>query len=102
MRVIESIKDLKVIIGSQKKAGKSIGLVPTMGYLHEGHISLVKMSRCNNDFTIVSIFVNPTQFGPNEDFLKYPRDPEGDTRKAQEAGVDVVLCLQALNVSRRL
>lgn len=90
MRVIEKIKDLKAIIRSQKSSGKTIGLVPTMGYLHDGHLSLVKASRDENDFTIMSIFVNPTQFGPNEDFDSYPRDMERDTKLAEAAGVDVI------------
>ena len=90
MRVIEKIKDLKAVIRSQKSSGKTIGLVPTMGYLHDGHLSLVKASRDENDFTIMSIFVNPTQFGPNEDFDSYPRDMERDTKLAEAAGVDVI------------
>ena len=90
MRVIEKIKDLKAIIRSQKSSGKTIGLVTTMGYLHDGHLSLVKASRDENDFTIMSIFVNPTQFGPNEDFDSYPRDMERDTKLAEAAGVDVI------------
>lgn len=90
MTVLDRISDLKELVKSQKKAGKSIGFVPTMGYLHDGHVSLVKMSACNNDFTIVSIYVNPTQFGPNEDYSRYPRDMAGDIKKASEAGADVV------------
>ena len=90
MRVIEHISDLKAIVRIQKKTGKSIGLVPTMGYLHDGHISLVNMSKSENDFTIMSIFVNPAQFGVNEDFDKYPRDMEGDSQKAVLAGVDII------------
>jgi len=90
MRVIETISDLKAIIRTQKNLGRVIGLVPTMGYLHEGHLSLVNMSRQNNDYTVMSIFVNPTQFGPNEDFDRYPRDLERDLKLAEAAGVDVV------------
>jgi len=90
MRVIENIKDLKAIVRSQKQSGKTIGFVPTMGYLHEGHISLAKKSVSENDFTIMSIFVNPTQFGPKEDFSEYPRNMEKDTVMAENAGVDVV------------
>ncbi|OPZ88159.1 MAG: Pantothenate synthetase [Firmicutes bacterium ADurb.Bin419] len=90
MRLVEKISDLKAIIRSNKKMGKTIGFVPTMGYLHEGHLSLVKTSVHDNDFTVMCIFVNPTQFGPNEDFEKYPRDRERDLRLAESAGVDVV------------
>lgn len=90
MRVIETIDELKALVRSQKSMGKTIGFVPTMGYLHEGHISLMRMSVQHNDFTIMSIFVNPTQFGPNEDFERYPRDMEKDTNLAKSAGVDVI------------
>ena len=90
MRIIEKISELKSIVGSLRREGKTIGFVPTMGYLHQGHISLVKASRQANDITIVSIFVNPTQFGPNEDFEKYPRDIDSDSKKAEEAGVDII------------
>ena len=90
MRVIDNISGLKAIIRAQKKAGKSIGFVPTMGFLHEGHMSLVRASVENNDFTVMSIFVNPTQFGENEDFDKYPRDIKGDSAKAESCGVDVL------------
>lgn len=90
MRVIEKISDLKAIIRSQKSSGKTIGFIPTMGFLHQGHMSLVKASKDDNDFTIMSIFVNPTQFGPNEDFDKYPRDMARDTKLAEAAGVDVI------------
>ena len=70
--------------------GKSIGLVPTMGALHKGHISLVEMSAKNNDVTIVSIFVNPTQFGANEDFAKYPRRLQTDAKLCAEAGANII------------
>ncbi|WP_010243199.1 pantoate--beta-alanine ligase [Acetivibrio cellulolyticus] len=90
MRVIETINDLKAVNRSNKSLGKTVGFVPTMGYLHEGHLSLVRRSVHDNDFTVMSIFVNPTQFGPNEDFEKYPRDMERDLRLAESAGVDVV------------
>jgi pantoate--beta-alanine ligase len=71
-------------------AGKSIGFVPTMGFLHEGHISLMRRARAENDFLVVSIFVNPTQFGRNEDFGAYPRDPESDSAKCAEVGTDAL------------
>lgn len=90
MRVIDNINGLKAIIRAQKAAGSTIGFVPTMGYLHEGHLSLARASVAENDFTVLSIFVNPKQFGVNEDFDKYPRDFEGDTAKAESCGVDVI------------
>jgi pantoate--beta-alanine ligase len=90
MRVVETVSGLKAIIRAQKTAGKTIGFVPTMGYLHEGHMSLVRASVAENDFTVMSIFVNPTQFGVNEDFDKYPRDMKGDSEKAEKNGVDVL------------
>lgn len=95
MRVIEYINDLKAVVRSKKREGKTIGFVPTMGYLHEGHISLANMSVSENDFTIMSIFVNPTQFGPKEDFAKYPRSMEKDTVMAENAGVDVIFAPSA-------
>jgi pantoate--beta-alanine ligase len=98
MRVIERINDLKAVVRSKKREGKTIGFVPTMGYLHEGHISLVNMSVSENDFTIMSIFVNPTQFGPKEDYAKYPRSMEKDTVMAENAGVDVVFSPAALEM----
>lgn len=73
-----------------RKTGKSIGCVPTMGYLHEGHLSLIRRSIEMNDVTVVTIFVNPTQFGPNEDLDKYPRDPESDSAMCDELGVDAI------------
>jgi pantoate--beta-alanine ligase len=90
MRLIDSINDIKAVIKAQKSMGKTIGLVPTMGYLHEGHMSLVSMSVQHNDFTVLSVFVNPVQFGPNEDFERYPRDIDRDIKMAEAAGVDVV------------
>ena len=90
MRVIEAISEIKALINSNRSLGKTIGFVPTMGYLHEGHLSLAKRSVHDNDFTVISIFVNPTQFGPNEDFEKYPRDMERDLQLAESAGVDVI------------
>lgn len=90
MKIIKTIHEIKEEIKKHNLKGKTVGFVPTMGYLHEGHISLVNASKKQNDITVMSIFVNPTQFGPNEDFEKYPRDTERDIKKAEEAGVDIV------------
>jgi len=74
----------------QKKRGKRIGFVPTMGALHEGHLSLIRLAKKHSDFVIVSIFVNPTQFGPKEDFKKYPRNLKKDAALCQTAGADLI------------
>lgn len=87
---VELINTLKENIQLAKSLGKTIGFVPTMGYLHEGHMSLVKHAREENDFVVMSIFVNPAQFGPNEDLDQYPRDIERDFKLAKEAGVDLL------------
>ncbi|MGM9987488.1 MAG: pantoate--beta-alanine ligase [Bacillaceae bacterium] len=88
MNVIRTIKEMQAINLQHKKAGKSIGFVPTMGFLHEGHLTLLKKARMENDIVVLSIFVNPLQFGPNEDFDAYPRDIERDEALAKQAGVD--------------
>ncbi len=90
MKTFRDIKKTTQYIKALKKKGKTIGLVPTMGYLHEGHLSLIRRSRKDNDISVISIFVNPTQFGPGEDFKKYPRNFKRDERLAQEAGVDII------------
>ena len=88
--LVKTIKDMKSIVKKLKEKGKSIGFVPTMGYLHEGHISLIRCSKKDNDVTVVSIFVNPIQFGENEDLDRYPRDIERDLQICRDEGVDFV------------
>jgi len=90
MQIITTISEMQSLADSLRKQGHAIGFVPTMGFLHEGHLSLMREARRKCDHVIASIFVNPTQFGPAEDFERYPRDEEGDTRKCRSAGVDVL------------
>ncbi|WAM33259.1 pantoate--beta-alanine ligase [Caldicellulosiruptor morganii] len=90
MDVIRTIQEMKNVVKNLKNQGKTIGFVPTMGYLHEGHLSLVRRSKSENDITIMSIFVNPIQFGPNEDYDRYPRDFERDRSLAEKEGVDYI------------
>lgn len=90
MKVTTSISETREQIRAWKKEGCTIGLVPTMGYLHEGHASLIKKCRLENDKVVVSVFVNPTQFGPNEDFEDYPRDFEKDSALCESIGADLI------------
>ncbi|ETI66624.1 pantoate--beta-alanine ligase [Neobacillus vireti] len=88
MKVITTIKEINEEIVKQKGLGKSIGFVPTMGFLHEGHLTLIKKARLENDIVVISIFVNPLQFGPTEDYADYPRDFERDHALAESEQVD--------------
>lgn len=95
MKIITKITELKAEIKALKSNGKIIGLVPTMGCLHEGHLSLVRSSVKKADCTVVSIFVNPTQFSPNEDFREYPRDLKHDSEILEREGVDYLFIPEA-------
>lgn len=90
MKIFETIDQLREELRKYKLPGQTIGFVPTMGYLHRGHLSLVEQSKKENETTLVSIFVNPAQFGPGEDFDRYPRDPETDEHLLKELQVDVI------------
>jgi pantoate--beta-alanine ligase len=90
MKIITTISEMQSFADTFRRAGKTIGLVPTMGFLHEGHLSLMHRARQESDIVVVSVFVNPTQFGPNEDLDRYPRDEAGDRTKCESAGVDVL------------
>ncbi len=88
MRIVKNINEMSSLSLRFKRQGLSIGFVPTMGYLHDGHISLIKKSKLENDITTISIFVNPLQFSPKEDLKKYPRDFKRDEKLARANGVD--------------
>lgn len=90
MEVVHTIPELRAAVARARQAGKSVGFVPTMGCLHEGHLSLIRRAKEETSFVAVSIFVNPTQFGPNEDFSKYPRTFEDDRRGCEAAGADLI------------
>lgn len=90
MKIAETIKDVRETVKAWRKEGLTVGLVPTMGFLHEGHESLIRRSAEDNDRTVVSVFVNPMQFGKNEDLETYPRDFERDSRICGEAGADLI------------
>ena len=90
MRTVRTIAELRALLVPERRAGREIGLVPTMGYFHEGHLTLMRRAREDCDLVVVSLFVNPAQFGPGEDLDAYPRDEERDARLAQAEGVDVL------------
>jgi pantoate--beta-alanine ligase len=95
MKIITKISDMQSFADSLRREGRTIGFVPTMGFLHEGHLALMRRARASSDAVVASIFVNPTQFGPNEDYERYPRDEEGDRKKCESAGVDILFTPKA-------
>lgn len=88
--VVSTVEEIRAQVSIWRRDGLRVGFVPTMGYLHEGHLSLIALALQHSDRVVVSIFVNPTQFGPNEDLALYPRDPEGDQNKVTEAGAHLI------------
>lgn len=98
MLIISNISEMKAWASDTRAHKLEIGFVPTMGYLHDGHLSLTQCARTENERVVVSIFVNPTQFGQNEDLGRYPQDYEGDRRKLENAGVDVLFYPQASEI----
>lgn len=94
MIISDSVQEVRKVTANWKKRGFSVGLVPTMGYLHPGHISLIERARKENDMVVVSIFVNPIQFGPNEDLDKYPRDMAHDREVCEKAGAELIFAPQ--------
>ena len=90
MNKVQKISSLRAAVGVARKDKKTVGFVPTMGNLHDGHLELVRVAKRRADFVVVSIFVNPTQFGQNEDLANYPSTPEEDARMLAELGADVL------------
>ncbi|HEX42047.1 MAG TPA: pantoate--beta-alanine ligase [Phycisphaerales bacterium] len=101
MQIAQTIEAVRSLVSQARRQGRRVGLVPTMGALHRGHVSLIEAARAACDFVVVSIFVNPTQFGPGEDFQAYPRPMDEDLRACREAGVDVVFAPSAQQMYRR-
>ncbi|MFP4433034.1 MAG: pantoate--beta-alanine ligase [Phycisphaerae bacterium] len=95
MKIVHTIQEVRSAVTSARRAGKCIGFVPTMGNLHEGHFSLIDAAREGCDFVVVSVFVNPTQFGPGEDYESYPRTLDADAVGCRDRGVDVVFAPSA-------
>lgn len=95
MRIVKAPAEMRELAEAWRRAGEAIGLVPTMGVLHQGHLALLRRCRAENGVSVMSLFVNPTQFGRGEDYATYPRDSAGDLAKAQGAGVDAIYAPEA-------
>jgi pantoate--beta-alanine ligase len=98
MQTVSTIAELRKQLQTARRAGRSIGFVPTMGYFHEGHLALMRRAKAENNLVVVSLFVNPTQFGLNEDLAKYPRDLARDQQMAESAGVDMLFHPEATEI----
>jgi pantoate--beta-alanine ligase len=98
MKIVTSIPQLRKLVAAQRRKGRSIGFVPTMGALHAGHLSLIRLAKQRTKFVVVSIFVNPAQFGPKEDYSKYPRDLTRDAALCKAAGADLVFAPKVKDV----
>lgn len=98
MQTLAGIAETRAAVAAARARGTRVGFVPTMGFLHDGHLSLVDAARARSGFVVMSIFVNPLQFGPSEDLAHYPRDPAGDAAKARARGVDVLFVPEAADM----
>jgi len=98
VRIIRTIAEVREMVRDARQQGRTVGLVPTMGAFHDGHLSLMKTARKDNDLVVVSLFVNPTQFGANEDLSRYPRDEERDAALAANEGVDILFAPEAAEI----
>ena len=98
MKTVGSLKEMQEVSAEWQRAGHTVALVPTMGFLHDGHLSLIRLARAKCDVLVVSVFVNPSQFGPNEDLTDYPRDIEQDKSLCRKEGVDVLFSPPASDI----
>ena len=92
MEIIGTVREMQTRADGYRRSGTTIGIVPTMGSLHEGHVSLIRLAHGASDIVVTTVFVNPTQFGPNEDFHRYPRDSKRDEAVAAQSGSDILFC----------
>lgn len=92
MEIIRTVRDMQRRANEERRAGRTIAIVPTMGFLHDGHVSLIRLARESSDVVVTTVFVNPAQFGPQEDFERYPRDLKRDETLAKQAGTGILFC----------